>query len=162
MKNIIRNLALGLSLGLSSLAVAQRGVAWLNAPDGSPMQALMVDNNGNVGINNISPQARLDVNGNLLLSGTHSTIFTTGDGPVGHRGGLQLVTYAKGGNFLVTPTDQTGKTLDSAVRFGGWGFFNTNTVSLLVSGNVGVKTANAPQAVSFTYYDCFSWLSPFS
>ena len=97
MKNIIRNLALGLTLTLPSLASAQLGISWLNAPDGSPVQALAVDNNGNVGINGdvaltgfgartISAMNRLHISASELLylnpwAGSGSVIVGGGGGP---------------------------------------------------------------------------------
>ncbi len=42
----------------------------LDAADGSPADALYVDDGGNVGIGTITPQEQLDVNGNLRVAGT--------------------------------------------------------------------------------------------
>jgi hypothetical protein len=57
MKNIFRNLALGLALSLPSLAFAQG--TYLSAPDGDPVRAVVVDNSGSVGIGTTTPRAKL-------------------------------------------------------------------------------------------------------
>ena len=44
----------------------------LDAADGSPTDALFVDNNGNVGIGTITPSERLSINGNVALTGSSS------------------------------------------------------------------------------------------
>ncbi len=94
---------------------------------------------GSVGIGTANPGAKLDVNGNLLLSAGRSTIFTTGDNTTTHRGGVQFLTYDNGVTNIWTPTNQFGTPVNSTIRFGGLGSFNTNTVNLHVSGTINAN-----------------------
>ena len=41
----------------------------LSAPDNDPLEAVIVSNDGNVGVGESSPQAKLDVNGSMKVSG---------------------------------------------------------------------------------------------
>ncbi len=100
--------------------------------------ASLATTSGNVGIGNTNPGAKLDVTGNLLLSGSRSTIFTTGDNTTTHRGGIQIVTYNNGVDMVWTPTNQSGTPINGAIHFGGGGFFNSNLVGFSTSGNVGI------------------------
>lgn len=95
---------------------------------------------GNVGIGTASPGQKLGVVGNIKMSNGRSTIFTQGDNNTTHVGGFQFLTYDNGVDNVWTPTDQNGSTVNSSIRLGGFGTFNSNTVNLLVSGNVGIGT----------------------
>jgi hypothetical protein len=82
----------------------------------------------------------VDIPGNLKLSGVRSVIFTRGDDGTTHVGGIQFLMYDNGLDNIWTPTDQTGQPVDSTIRLGGFGSFNTKTVNLGVSGKLGIGT----------------------
>src|SRR5262249_40861240 len=69
----------------------------------SAADALTVTSTGGVGIGTATPTQKLDVAGNLRLSGSRSVIFTQGDNNTTHVGGLQLITPDNGGTFVITP-----------------------------------------------------------
>ena len=98
--------------------------------------------NARIGIGTTSPGKKLDIASDMLLSGTRSIIFTTGDNTTTHRGGVQFLTSDNGLTNIWTPTDQNGNTVDSMIRFGGFNVYNNNIVNLAVSGNVGIGTTS--------------------
>ena len=104
--------------------------------------AMYVGASGNVGIGTNSPSYLLDVHGNIALTGNRSVIFTSGDNVTTHRGGVQFLTYNNGVTNIWTPTDQYGTPQNSTIRFGGFAAFNSTTVNLAVSGNVGIGTTD--------------------
>lgn len=84
-----------------------------------------------------------NVAGNLKLSGQRSVIFTTGDNSTSDVGGFQFLTYNNGVNTILTPTDQNGNPVNSTLDLGGFGNYNSNTVSLAVSGALAVGIATS-------------------
>lgn len=102
---------------------------------------MTIQDNGNVGIGTASPAQRLEVAGNLKLSGGRTTIFTQGDNNTTHVGGVQFLTNDNGVTNLWTPTDPSGTPLNATIRLGGFGLFNNNIVNLQVSGSVGIGLA---------------------
>ena len=100
---------------------------------------------GNVGIGTPTPGQRLDVNGNIKMSGVRTKLFYRGDVDT-HIGSLALYSPDGGNTAIITPYNSTGGNIaNSTIRFGGFGSFESNTVNLNVSGNVGIGTTN-PQA----------------
>ena len=104
--------------------------------------------NGNLGVGINPPANKLDVAGNLKLSGPLSTIFTTGFNNTTHVGGVQFVTPNNGATTILTPTNQTGASIDSTLTLGGFGYFNSNHVNLRVSGNLGLSSWVRPDSVT--------------
>lgn len=95
-------------------------------------------NAGAVGIGTANPGARLDVAGNIKMSGPRTKLFYRGDTD-GHIGSLALYSPDGGRTAIITPYGGTGEPLPaSTVSLGGFGNFDTNTVSLRVSGDVHV------------------------
>ncbi len=116
--------------------------------NGSDAGVLVLKASGNVGIGTAAPGAKLDVAGNILLSGGRSTILTTGDNTTTDRGGIQFVTYDNGTTNIWTPTDQGGYPKDSTIRLGGFGSFNSNTLNLAVSGAMGIGTTTMTEKLN--------------
>ena len=113
----------------------------LNNPSGTAMTIA----NGNVGIGASNPTQRLDVNGNIKMSGVRTKLFYRGDINT-HVGSLGLYSHDGGRTAVITPYDSNGANLtDSTIRLGGFGNFEANRVSLQVSGNLGVGTPS-PEA----------------
>ncbi len=99
-------------------------------------------NAGAVGIGTANPGARLDVAGNIKMSGPRTKLFYRGDTD-GHIGSLALYSPDGGRTAIITPYGGTGEPLPaSTVSLGGFGNFDTNTVSLHVSGHIGIGTAS--------------------
>jgi hypothetical protein len=97
----------------------------LDAPDGDPPNAVVVDNNGNVGIGTANPLTKLHVNGeSLWLSGGTGAGF-----PIGSGIGLRIYN-------------------DATLGIGGifaWNYNNgtpQNLVLQVPGGNVGIGTIN--------------------
>ena len=67
MKKTLLTLTIAAMCGLPFAAFAQG--TYLSAPDGSPTNALVVNNDGNVGIGNSNPTELLDVGGNIRMGG---------------------------------------------------------------------------------------------
>lgn len=115
------------------------------APGAGPR--LMITDRGNVGIGTEAPSQRLDVAGNIRMSGTRSVLLTQGDNATTHVGGVQFLTPNNGTTMALTPTNATGTTVNnSTVTLGGLGNFNSNIVGLGVSGNLGAGQVYAPPA----------------
>ena len=93
---------------------------------------------GNVGIGVTSASQALQVNGHIKMSGSRTVLFTQGDNNTTHVGGVQFLTYNNGTNFVWTPTNASGGTVNSTVSLGGGGAFNNNTINLTVTGNLSV------------------------
>lgn len=119
--------------GARGLNLAESGVA-----DGR----LFIQAGGNVGISTTSPADKLDVAGNIKMSGVRTKLFYRGDADA-HVGSLGFYSPDGGRTAIITPYDSRGADIpNSSVRLGGFGSFDTSAVSLLVSGNVGIGTAN--------------------
>jgi hypothetical protein len=137
---IIAASTVGLVVAYGGTAPATMGHSWGEIDCDS---SLCVKSTG-VGIGTTSPGQKLEVSGNIKMSGTRSVLFTQGDSAA-HVGGVQFLTYDNGVDNVWTPTNQYGTPLDSNIRLGGFGSFNSNTVNLLVSGNVGIGTTSPSQ-----------------
>lgn len=105
---------------------------------GNPDVRMSILTNGNVGIGTATPSQMLDVAGNIRMSGTRSVLLTQGDNGTTHVGGVQFLTPNNGTTMVLTPTNASGAPVNSTVTLGGFGNFNSNTVGLGVSGNLGV------------------------
>lgn len=102
-----------------------------------------------VGIGTAAPSQMLDVAGNIRMSGTRSVLLTQGDNNTTHVGGVQFLTPNNGTTLIMTPTDAAGAAVNnSTVTLGGFGNFNTNTVGLGVSGNLGVGRVYGPPSAA--------------
>jgi ethanolamine utilization microcompartment shell protein EutS len=106
-------------------------------------------NSGNVGIGTTAPGQKLVVNGYIAMTSGRTKLFYRGDLD-SHIGSLGLYSPDGGPTAIITPYDNLGNNLSfSQVRFGGFGSFESNTVGLAVSGNVGVGTTNPSSPAGF-------------
>ncbi len=101
---------------------------------GAPSNTLYLDGDGDVGIGTSSPDHKLDINGNIAMTASRSTLFIRGDNDTTHVGGLQMAALDNGATAVITPTNAAGGTVDGEVRFGGSGAFNNNLVNVRISG----------------------------
>jgi hypothetical protein len=74
----------------------------LSAPDNDPMEALVVTNDGNVGVGESNPQAKLEVNGSMKVSGKFD--FPTTFGWTSE----EKVAWVSNASQEVTVVDETG------------------------------------------------------
>jgi hypothetical protein len=86
------------------------------------------------------------------MSAARSTIFYRGDTTT-DLGGLQITGFGDSNpnsaqSLILTPTNNAGNTQDRPISLGGFGNFNSNTVGLNVSGNVGIGTTNAVDSIT--------------
>jgi hypothetical protein len=101
---------------------------------------------GNIGIGTAEPRQKLEIKGNIQLSGVRTKLFYRGDSD-DHIGSLSFSTIDKGGTAIITPCDDTGANLsNSTIVLGGFKDFKENKVNLSVSGRVGIGT-NQPRAI---------------
>jgi len=103
---------------------------------------------GSVGIGTTAPGAKLDVNGNIRMSGARTVLFWHGD-TAAHVGGVQIVGLGNN-NVILTPTDNSGNPVNGSFMLGGQGTFNSQTVGLLLTGNLGVNTGTPQVRLSVT------------
>jgi hypothetical protein len=107
---------------------------------------LLQPTQGSVGIGTPSPKQKLDVAGNIKMSGQRTKLFYRGDSD-SHVGSLALYSPDGGKTAIITPYDSAGNELpNSTVRLGGFGNFDTDKVSLAVSGRVGIGTTTPTKA----------------
>jgi hypothetical protein len=89
----------------------------------------------------------LNVAGDLKLSGKRTKLFYRGDADT-HIGSLAFYSPDGGKTAIITPYDSLGNNLAaSAIRFGGFGSFESNIVDLAVSGKVGIGTPIPTEAL---------------
>lgn len=97
----------------------------LDAADGSPVNALYVDNDGEVGIGTTNPGDKLEVNGNIGLIGNNA-IHRSVTGRYGESSGWQPDQYGSAGLWLESGDGESG------------GFFaNGNTAVIWSPGDSG-------------------------
>jgi hypothetical protein len=94
---------------------------------------------GNVGIGTTTPEAKLDVNGNIAVRGTMALTGTLYTG-----GGAKLLAVDNTGN-VITTTTPAGTSLPSGslsqtLRYGSSGWESTSTLIVNNSSNVGIGT----------------------
>ena len=112
------------------------------------IRMLVQANTGNVGIGTTNPGARLEVAGDLKLSGVRTKLFYRGDTDA-QIGSLAFYSPDGGATAIITPYNSTGGNLPtSTIRLGGFGSLDSNAVSLRVSGNVSIGTAAAGEALT--------------
>jgi hypothetical protein len=122
MINIIRNLALGLSFSLPSLASAQLGTSWLDAPSGGPQRALEVAFDGGT-----------IAKGWMRVGGGYLSLQTTNTAT-----DVNLVCKGAGPNDqLVLTWSSSGF---SSLQSGIWGVTPRPLVLQGGGGNVGIGT----------------------
>ena len=103
---------------------------------------IVIDSTGKVGIGMTTPGQKLEVNGNIKMSGGRTKLFYRGDID-SHIGSLAIYSPDGGITAIITPYDSAGGNIaNSAIRLGGFGSFDSNTVNLAVSGKVGIGTSN--------------------
>jgi len=128
----------------------------LDAADGSPVNALFVDNDGDVGIGTTAPTSKLQVHdGQLRFTGPSGTFMlnSTNDPsgpPVGD--GYRFIYDANyfGANLdtlVIEKTDGNGLEPDGGIAFVNTGSDNIQDPALIIRGNgrVGVKTNDPDQ-----------------
>ena len=110
---------------------------------GNPLSEKMrINAAGNLGVGTPSPGQKLDVVGNIKMSGARTKLFYRGDVDA-HIGSLGFYSPNGGATAIITPYDSAGANLAaSSIQFGGFGSFESNTVNLSVSGNLGIGTAS--------------------
>src|SRR5262249_47347899 len=97
-----------------------------------------IRNDGNVGIGTMGSGQKLDIAGNIQMSGVRTKLFYRGDSD-SHIGSLAFYSPDGGVTAIITPYNSTGGNIaNSTIRFGGFGSFESNTVNFTVSGNVGI------------------------
>jgi hypothetical protein len=105
---------------------------------------------GNVGVGTATPGQKLDVSGNIKMSGVRTKLFYRGDSDA-QLGSLAFYSPNGGVTAIITPYDGTGGNLaNSTIQFGGFGSFDTNTVNLNVSGKVGIGMNNPLSGLSLS------------
>jgi hypothetical protein len=120
------------------------GFAFMNTRDGvPPLSTLMfISGSGSVGIGTTDPGQKLDVLGNIKMSGVRTKLFYRGNVDA-HIGSLAFYSPNGGRTAIITPHDGAGGNIaNSTIQLGGFGSFDSNTVNLNVSGNVGIGTAD--------------------
>ncbi len=129
---------------ITSLMLAPGAVSMLGAPDGSPTNAVVVDNDGNVGIGTDTPAAALDVMGILRVESTNGTRAT-------------LMQVDQGGNLAVANslTVSTNARVSGLVRSGSESGTSQapNPAGLVVRRiNSTLSTSNSVVAVVHTLF----------
>lgn len=94
-------------------------------------------------------QTDLNVDGNLQLNHSRSTIFFQGEYFSTHRGGIKFLTFDSGNTFVFQTTDASNNpTANSTLRIGGFGSFYSTPINLAVSGKVGIGTTIPDEALA--------------
>lgn len=118
--------------GVTAAKVAPGAVSQLGAPDGSPLDAVVVDGDGSVGVGTTAPQSRLHVADGDLLLGTGSNLSKQDSGGVTRS----LLLYDASDNLqLLAPPD---KSLSFRTGTGG---FTSIRATLTAAGRLGIGTA---------------------
>lgn len=118
---------------------------------GSPISEKMkINAAGNVGVGTTNPGQKLEVFGNIKMSGTRTRLFYRGDTDA-HIGSLAFYSPNGGATAIITPYDASGNNIaNSTIQFGGFGSFESNTVNLAVSGKVGIGTTSLLSGLSLS------------
>ena len=125
----------------------------LEAADGSPKQAVYVDEEGKVGVGVTKPAAKLEVAGDLKLGDTASTctgaltgtlkyvnnLFYACDGSAWRRIPLAM----PGAHLMLSPATQTGMDLNGGVSPGNYVTFTLKNVGSKVSDTITTAVSNA-------------------
>ncbi|MGA1826006.1 MAG: hypothetical protein ACMUIP_15230, partial [bacterium] len=104
----------------------------LDAADGDPVDAVYVNNEGNVGIWTKTPGSRLAISGGATVGSTYAGT-SLGDGIMAIAGNLGIGTTTPGSRIAISGGATVGSTYASAVLGDG---------SMAISGNLGIGTTN--------------------
>jgi hypothetical protein len=116
---------------VTSAKIATGAVSQLGAPDGSPLDAVVVDNSGRVGVGTNAPQDRLHVAGGNLLLGTGASVMKQDSNGVARS----VLLYDVSDNLqLLAPPDH-----DLSLRTGTGGFTSVRA-TLTAAGRLGIGT----------------------
>jgi hypothetical protein len=116
---------------VTAAKVAPGAVSQLGSPDGSPLDAVVVDVDGRVGVGTTAPQSRLHVAGGDLLLGAGSNLTKQDSGGVERA----LLLYDGSDNLqLLAPPE---KTLSFRTGTGG---FTSVRATLTAAGRLGIGT----------------------
>ena len=122
---------------------SQGGLLFKTRPDNTSNAPLftrmVIDKDGNIGIGTTTPEAKLDVNGNIAVRGTMALT-----GALYTGGGAKLLAVDNTGN-VITTTTPAGTSLPSGslsqtLRYGSSGWESTSTLIVNNSSNVGIGT----------------------
>jgi len=120
----------------------------LVASDGSPDPAVSVDAVGNVGIGTTAPGAKLDVAGNIKITGEDAVLKT--DGEYLRRDSAGTINFdAQGGYIFNIDTNNNDTSTVFGVRSNAG---TTNLVTIQQEGDVGIGTVN-PNFLLHAYSD---------
>jgi hypothetical protein len=117
----------------------------MNSTAGGEIYPLTLSSNGNVGIGTVVPTVKLDVLGDLRLSGTNSNLYI-GSNPI-LTGSSHMIGRAQASNFHITGSTAGDLTIAAQggnnIHFGTTSVINgvTNSnLNVMASGNVGIGT----------------------
>ncbi len=135
----LKNVPSGFADGVDDVGGAGDGHS-LDAADGSPVDVVYVDNDGNVGIGTTSPDAKLEVNGDVMLPLDGSLNFGSGSTRI----------YRSGSDMYCAATDDIHLRPGDDLYIGKDGA--SNWIRVDNDGEVlSVGTTNPPNTVSKIY-----------
>jgi hypothetical protein len=126
----------------SAFASTSHGHASLDAADGDPQRALLVDNDGNIGIGTMNPARKLEVNGDALIKGAltiQSTVVPGGvaSHPVYYPLGISINAGHYGRTYLLLASEHwtDGNATHSAMYLIRCGYSGNYFQSFYIGGS---------------------------